>query len=351
MNSLNLDRFDAQKFNFLLPQSNIIPNTNQISTTGNETLPLPKKFEILYSQTKALIVTLKNCLIRRQTSNFTKVKDAIERQTKHSFTQLTLCKCVRILPEGAILLEWHQDKRRNLPHQLAIIFVSGEPLNDLYNYARNYLIDLVKGEHIKFLKERKIRIPSVVTIWHHNFDLELVPDVVPVDLKPPEIQKQSNIFESLRPIIKKKEKQISEIPSNEPEIHVPKSCQKLSSYMDIVKKVQEKVSLQQTLSSIRQNKEKEELLKIADLVNLSFTSHKKRSLPLSEVTSIIRKNKSFDSAEPSKIDQLIDELIIKSDNYFSKLNLSGNTFLKIDDKRLYQTVRAPIYKAVMEIEA
>lgn len=348
---MNLDEFDAQKFNFLLRQSNLTKDTNQTGTNDTENLPLPEKFNILYSQTKALILVLKNFLIRRQTSNFPKVKDAIERQTNHSFTQLTLCKCCRILPEGAILLEWHEDKRRNLPHQLAIIFVSSLPPNDLYIHAKNYLLDLVKQEHIKFLKGRKERIPIKITVWHHDFNLDSVPDVVPIELEPPKMNKQSNIFDSLRPIIKKREKQISEMSVNEPEIVVPKSCQKLSSYFDIVKKVQEKVALQQTLETFSANREKEELLKVADIVNLSFTSHKKRSLPLKEVTSIIQKNKSFNSAASSKIDQLIDDLIIKSDNYFTKLNLSGNIFLKIDDKRSYQTVRGPIYKAVMEIEA
>ena len=295
-------------------------------------------------------MTLKNFLIRRQNSNFSKVRDVVERQTRHSFTQETLCKCVRILPEGSISLEWHEDRRRNLPHQLSINFVSGEPPNDLYDYARNYLLDLVKQEQIKFLKSRNERIPKEFTVWHHDFDLESVPDVVPVVLEPPEIKKQNNIFDSLQPILKKTEKRLSEIKVNQPEQFVPKSCQNLHSYFEIVKKVQEKVSLNQALMEIGSHKESEDILKIADIINLSFTSQRKRSLPLKDVTSTIHKNKTFNSFEPSKIDHLIDSLIMKSDGYFTKLHLSGNDFLKIDERRSYQTVRGPIYRAVMEIE-
>lgn len=348
---MNIENLDASKFGFLINQSKTNPNeVNQIKINEIKALQLPRKFEILYSQTKVLIIALINYLKRRQASHFSKVKDVIERETNHTFTQLTLRRCVRILPEGAIILEWHQDMRRNLPNQLTIVFVSAEPIDELFSYSRNYLTDLVKEEHIKFLKQRNLRIPKEFSVWHHEFNLDSVPDVIPVELKSPEIKEQNNIFESLQPIIKKKEKQISEITINEPERIAPKSCQNLSSYFDIVKKVQEKVSLNQALWAIGAHKETEDILKIADIINLSFTSKRKRSLPLNEITSTIKKNKVFNSFEPQKINKLVDNLIMKSDGYFTKLHLSGNDFLKIDDKRSYQTVRGPIYKAVMEIE-
>ncbi|OHT12355.1 hypothetical protein TRFO_17831 [Tritrichomonas foetus] len=345
---MNLDHLDASRFEYLLQDSRSeapIKHSDLVSY-----LPLPERYEIIFSQTKALLTILKTYLMRRQVSNLSKVRDVVERQTRHTFNQISLCKCVRILPEGAITLQWYEDKRRNLPHQLHINLVSGEPIPNLVEYARNYLTDIVRSEHNKFLNSIGQRPPKEVRVWHHQFDIETCPEIIPVDLKPPEITKQVSLAESLQPYIKQK-LSASEIPFNESEQQVPKSCQNLSNYFDLVKKVQEKVHLNQTLFSIGANKQNEEVLKMADIFNLSFSSLKKRSIPLKDLVASIKKNKTFSACDDQKILSLADDLISKSDGYFTKLRLSGNDYIKIDERRSYQSVRGPIYRAVMAIDA
>ena len=345
---MNLEQFDAQQFSFLLNQSK--ENQYLKESDLESSLPLPEKFNILYDQTKSLISTLKAYAYRRRVSTLPKVREVIERQTKHTFNQVTLCKCVRTLPEGSINLQWQEDNRRNMPHQLHIFLVSGEPVNRLFEYSKNYLTDIVKAAHSKFLQSIHEREPKEIHVWHHKFDLNSVPDIVPIELKPPEIKQQISLLEALKPKIQQK-LSASEIVLNEPERQVPNSCKNLNSYFEVVKKIQEKVSLNQTLMSIGSNKQNEDILKIADIFNITFSSQKKRSVGLKELITKVKQNQAFNSYDNNKLLSLADQLISKSNGYFTKLHLSGNDYIKIDEKRSYQSVRGPIYKAVMAIDA
>lgn len=326
-------------------------NSETIHQPTETILPLPEKYEILYDQTKALLSALKALYTRRLASTFPKIKDFVELQTKHTFNLTTLSKCFKILPEGTLVFDWKEDKRKNITgtQQLHILNDSPKSITYLNEYSRQYLLNIVKDEHKKFLIKNHEKVPKEIKVWHHNFDLNSVPDIVGVELKPPEIPKQKSIFASLQPIIKKTELTISQIPTNEPEKRVPKSCQNLRSYFDVVKKVQEKVSLNQTLLQIGSHKESEDILKLSDIINLTFTCRDKKVMPLKDIIPIVQKNKAFLSVDNKQIISLLDKLSEKSDGYFSKIQLGGLDYIKIDDKRNYQMVRGPIYRSVLEI--
>lgn len=346
MKGVDLNSLDAEnKFNYLLNKEQT--NTENIVKETTK-LPIPSKLEILYQQIKSMITCLTTLRIRKQVTTFARIREIIERETKHSFTQQTLGKALKFIPSDIVVPEWKEDKRRNLQHQLYLNYNPNGKLDNIFDTIYEKMVSYVKIYHKKYLISINERVPIEVKYWHHNFNLESVPDVVPKEINPPQLKKQLDVFQTLKPIIEKKS--ISAVKNNdENKIHVPKSCENLNSYFTVAKIVQERAQKLDILSSIAGNRDKENVIKLADIINMAFTSQKKKTLPIQDIISFARKNTNFESMNNDQLNTIINDLISKSEGYFNRKTISNKEYLKIEGNKTFQTVRGTIYHSIYNI--
>ncbi|KAH0793080.1 DNA replication factor Cdt1 [Histomonas meleagridis] len=345
----NIDDLDAdQKFGFLLNTTETIPKSN----VSFPPLPLPKKLEVLRNQTNSMISALTMLRLRKQVTTFSRVREIVERETKHSYTQQTLGRSLRVLPENTVIPEWKEDRRRNLPHQLYLNFVSNKKIDEILGFVYNELVEHVKIYHHKFLISIKEKAPAQIYQWHHHFQLDSVPDIKPIEISPPQTQQQYNVFDALKPLV---EKRVSisavQCPSTQSIIanEVPKSCANLNSYFAVAKMVQEKAQKLNALSEIASYRGNEDLLKLADVMNITFTTQKKKTLPVQDIINTARKNPAFQKMDNTQINNLVNDLISKCNGYFSRHLISNREYIKIDGQKTFQSIRGNLYHAIYEI--
>lgn len=343
---MNLDDFDAAK--------SLLPSTaRDISTTASQEhrhVQLPEKFRILLEQVKSLMVNLTTLKRRRQVPNFERIREVVEKDSKHSFTRDTLSKVLTIIPEGTIIPEWKEDNRKNLPHKLILQFCSTNPVNEILEYAHDQLCTLVIDAHTKYCIEKNIRPPRDLLYLDVNFDINTVPDVEPTSLKQPIILDQATIFESFLPKVPPKPAPISLIPENieKQEIKVPKSCQNLNNYFRIAKEIREKASYNTTLREIANNRTNENILKVIDIMNIGYNSAHKTVYEYFDMMEIIKRNKAFSGFDRKRLELLIDDSIARSDGYFEKTSIGNKSYIKLNKQKNFKDVRGPIYRALYQ---
>jgi glycosyltransferase involved in cell wall biosynthesis len=332
--------FDASQFQQLIKKSN--------DFEPKENLPLPSHLQILWNQTESLITALLSLKRRRAVCSFPKLKEIIERQTHHSFTEHSLSQILRILPDQTLKLEWFEDRRRILPHELRLDLILTTSVENVLNFARQYLIDFVKSFHSDFLRSIGVHVTEIYE-WHIQFDLSSVPSISPVELIRPVITRQPTILESFHASLPKPNP-ISVIPPSVSVFPIPKSCRNLDSFFTVVKRVQEKEALNEQLIALAANKRTTELLAMSDHLNAFFQGKGKRCLPLSEVLFSVAQGKQFREMDQSRMIGIIEELTEKSDGYFRQLDLRGVSYLQVEpqSKRTYQMARGPIVRACMK---
>ena len=348
---MELSELDARRFARLIPQRRI-EQTDLPKRTPDivvDHLPLPKHLEILYRQTSALITALTMLKRRHQICSFAKIRETVEQQTHHSYGEYQLCQSLRILPEGAILPEWREDKRKRLPTTLNLNLVSEQRIDQLDRSAKTYLLDFVKECHRKFLRSIGEEV-SDVHVWHIKFDLDSVPPIEPVELKRPEVQHQLTIVDSMVPE-KRPQSTITVFPPTEQERSaVPKSCRGLASYFSVVKAVQEKAVVKEQFEELVNNRHTTELLKIADLLNTIFCAKQKNSLPMTDILASVAKSDYFKAVDPKRNSEMMDTVVSLSNGYWKKIELRGIVYVQREPEsiRTYQMVKGPIARAIME---
>lgn len=346
MKGVDLNSLDAEaKFNNLLDK---LDASSSVPSTGSPRLPIPKKFEVLYAQIKSMLTCLTTLRLRKQVATFARVREVVERETAHSFTQQTLGRALRFVPPDALAPEWREDRRRNLPQQLYLALAPRAQLGTLFERVYDSIVAYVRRFHHKYLAAIGERAPAEVRCWHHSFDLESVPDVAPRELEPPRPREQLDVFAALRPVVEAKA--VSAVRSDAaPPPPVPKACENLSSYFAVARLVQERAQKLDALASIAGNREKENVIKLADVLNMAFSSQRKKTLPLADALSYARRNASFESMDSAQLSGVVRELIDKSGGYFSTRTVSGREYLKIEGSRTFQSVRGAIYHSVYNI--
>jgi hypothetical protein len=345
---MDSDQFDASRFERLVRKSGIC-GEEKVGVFDETNLGLPAHLEILCQQTNALITSLLSLRRRRVVCTFQKVKEIVERQTLHSFTERTLGQVLRMLPEQTLKTEWFEDRRRILPHELRIELVTTKGIEEILGFAHKYLIEFVKIFHDDFLRSIGEHVTNVRE-WHSRFDLKSVPPVTPVELPRPVIVQQPTIEESLRAALPKHES-VSVIPSSlcrSPMI-VPKSCANLSSYFTVAKRIEEKEALNEQLAALAAMKRSTNVLSMSDFLNAFFQSKRKRCLPISEILSSASMAQQFRDMEGQKLIDLIEEVKELSEGYFRTIEVRGVVYLQTEPEsmRTYQIARGPIVRACM----
>jgi hypothetical protein len=148
---MDSDKFDASRFEGLIKKSGISGEDNA-AVFDQTNLGLPAHLEILCQQARTLITSLLSLRRRRVVCSFQKLKDIIERQTLHLFTEHTLGPVLGILPEQTLKTEWAEDRCRILPHEMRIDLVSTKLIEKLLGFPHKYLIEFVKSFHSGLLK-------------------------------------------------------------------------------------------------------------------------------------------------------------------------------------------------------
>jgi hypothetical protein len=222
-----------------------------------------------------------------------------------------------------------------------------EGLDEILGRAHDFLIGFVSDRHIQFLSSIG-ESPSEIRQWHRRFDLNSVPRIPPVELARPEIPKQMTITESLEMHLPPRESVSVIPPSEQAPVVVPKSCQNLSAYFTIAKRVQEKIALKGQMQDLVNNQQITELLSLSDLLNSIFCGKKKSILSLPDVLANLAKTDAFRGAPHSRLIPMITELVSKSEGYFRTLELRGLSYLQVDSSQTYQHARGPIVRCVTE---
>jgi hypothetical protein len=345
---MDSDRFDASRFEGLVRKSGISGQEN-VAESDQTNLGLPAHLEILCQQAKALITSLLSLRRRRVVCSFQKLKDIIERQTLHSFTEHTLGQVLRIFPDQTLKTEWFEDRRRILPHELRIDLVSTKPIEELLTFPHKYLIEFVKSFHSDFLKSIGEHVMGVRE-WHSRFNLESVPPVTPVELPRPVIIQQPTILESFRSALPKTESVSIKPPSLSPStMNIPKSCANLSSYFTVAKCIQEKEALNEQLAALAATKRSRDLLSMSDFLNALFQGKRKRCLPIAEILSSALMAPQFRDMGRQTLIGLIEGVQGLSDGYFRTIEVRGVVYLQTEpeSKRMYQMARGPIVRACL----
>ena len=345
---MDLDELDARRFRRLIPQRPV-DAVEHLTERFVPHLPLPKHLDILYRQTSALVTALIVMKRRHQVAVFPKIRETVEQQTNHSYGEYQLCQSLTILPEGAVVPEWREDKRKRLPNTLHLSLVTQERIDQIDNFVKNYLTNYVKSYHSKFLKSIGEDVKDV-QVWHVKFDLESVPPIQPVELKRPEVERQLKIVDSLEPV-KPSTSTITVFPPDEGDrAAVPKVCRGLTSYFSVVKAVQEKAYVKEQFEEVVNNRHTTELLKMADLLNTIFCSRQKNSLPMVDILASVVKSDYFRSIDPKRHVEMIEKVVSLSDGYWKRIELRGLVYIQMqpDSVRTYQMVKGPIAKAIMD---
>jgi hypothetical protein len=123
----------------------------------------------------------------------------------------------------------------------------------------------------------------------------------------------------------------------------------LDSYFAVARRVREKAVLKEQLLEVANQRHTTELLSMADNLNTIFHSKRKTCLPLTDVMVSLDKTTAFQESGHQTVMAILEELIDKSDGYFSRLVVRGVAYVRVepDSKRTYQMARGPIVRAVM----
>jgi hypothetical protein len=327
---MNPELFDPSRFKSLLPPPKITADSSPAWCPPH--FALPSTLQILLVQAETVLNSLVILKRRRQGSPLSSLREIVEAQTQHSFTEHTLRQVLTILPRGAIATEWRQDHRRTLPHQLYVALSSSDSIEQLLGNAAAFLIEWVEKCHADFLRSIGQTVSEVYKC-HIGFDLESVPPIPPEFLPRPEIEFQPTIHQAFS----------QPLPSR-----VPPSCANLESYLSVVKRVQEKALLKSQDGDDEERQHRADLLKLADSLNALFCIRKKTSIPLPDVVGHLQKTEHFLRRERRRLEALLRELAEKSDGYFRWAQLRGVTYLMTEPApaRSYQAARGPIVRNV-----
>jgi hypothetical protein len=287
---------------------------------------------------------------RRQIGSMAKIRDIIERQTSHSFTEMTLGEVLRVLPKDTIVTEWQENNRKNHSHQLYLSLKSSEDFDSLMASARQYLTNLVKDAHSSFLKSLGEGPVPNLRQWHARFNLNSVAPIVPISLNRPVIKQQMTIAEALYVELPPRSS-LTVLPPKKDSIILlgPKPPPNISSYFTIAKSSEDKEIVKEQLLAVANRKHTDEMLRMADLMNTMFTGKNKESLRLTEILDGARRTEYFRGLDIRRIGRIVDGLIEKSDGYFRKTELRGYMYVHVEPsaKRTYQMARGPILRAIL----
>jgi hypothetical protein len=327
--------FHASRFISLLSGTKNRASESDARRTTN--LPLPENLGILYSQTEIVLQNLLLLKRRKQTTSLSRLREIVEAETRHSFTERTLRQVLRILPPGTIATEWKQDARRTLPHYLIVNLVSSDEVKTLLSKAADFLLEFVKNCHNDFLLSIGESSSQICT-WHARFDLTSVPEITPVTLDPPEIKLQRTIHEAFS----------LPQPSADPSIQIPSSCANIESYVQIAKRIREKEASKERIAAVEEHQK--DLLVLSDSVHTLFYSRRKTSVPLPDVIANLQKTQRFLNRDGKKLNLLVEELISKSDGYFQETQLGRTVYVlaQSESVRPYQIARGIIVRNVSE---
>jgi hypothetical protein len=139
------------------------------------------------------------------------------------------------------------------------------------------------------------------------------------------------------------------MPESPPEL-IPSRVKSLSSYFAIAKKVQEKAVLKEQLLTVAKQRQTDEMVKMADLLNTLYTGKGRTSLPIGDIIDNVQKTDYFRGLDRGRIVKILEELVESSDGYFTKVDVRGLSYIQIERSatRSFQMARGSILRHIFE---
>ena len=348
-----------------LSLSNVRTQIDQIDETAealkNNEIQLPRYLNVLLQQMDALYVILKTMNIRRNVPLFDKVRAAVELQTRQSFTRETLAMMIAFLPDGYIIIEYIEDKRKNLPFKMHIHLsdYSNTLFQENRESAKRKMTDIILREHRKWCQEHKIKVPNVITVLDPKFPLQeydfkkikSLSETGYKELAPPPAPSKT-IFDSFQTEIEKRNQEI------EPEVQrrakefmeqhkVSYSGKRLQLFGQVIKKeIQSKVYKETFGDQAEKVERATNQLRLADMIQATFISRKKKALPIKDLVSAIKTNEEFYNIKDKGVEELIEEIVAKSKGYFDEKNIQATKYIRLLDlSKSFNNAKTAIYQS------
>ena len=351
-----------------LSLTNVRDQIDKIDETAeairNNEIQLPHYFVVLLQQIDALYVILKTMNIRRNIPLFDKIRAAVELQTRQSFTRETLSMMITFLPDGYIIIEYVEDKRKNLPFTMHILLsdYSDKKFHESKEFAKEKMTNLILHEHKKWCQKHKIKVPKVITVLDPKFplqdyDFKVIKSIKEVgykEIEPPPAPSKT-ILDSFQTEIEKRNEEI------EPEVQrrakefmeqhkVSYSGKRLQLFGQVIKKeIQSKVYKETFGEQAEKVERATNQLRLADMIQATFISRKKKALPIKELVNAIKTNEEFYNIKENSVEDLILGIVSKSNGYFDEKDIKTTKYIRLPDiSKSFNNAKTAIYQSSIE---
>lgn len=289
-------------------------------------------YQILEDQARSLVQTLVILKRRRVVMSFQKVRVAIERETKHSFTRKTLGQVMTIFDAiqfRAVGVNWRKDNRKNAPWELYFTVTTAFTFDSFSASLSKYLMDKTIEQYSNYLRDKGMPIPPVFAYISMYFYRQDVEPIEAMEINPPPVEdNQTSLIESLERSILKDQ----DITVADEEIEVPTAYSNLRAYSTVLK---ERIR-NEKITKIAEQKAKEsqeirqqEGMKL--LIRDTFVRERRSAMDQDQLYKLLRQQTSLQCLNE---DSFVEVL--------KKMSQQPNTQVIYDEeKRLVKTPRRP----------